>query len=1419
MELENQKTKHQRGDQYLICQISETPINKDQRPEIDLSRGDSDDLKPQKNQEIQKYQQIVNQEKMLAQVKNQDQDVNDGNFLNQNTASEQETNENKESCDEISSSNFLQKIVMYDYIKVLLKCSISIKLEKILLLKHIPQISREQNFEQKYEILSQKVRNLIQESQKSKLKVSHFKLIKAILSTFKIELIFQLLTMLTNSALKLFYSYVIIFLLDAINENQNYSKVYFWAIILTLTQFGTILAGHNSVRFFYNFYPVFKVIFMKILYQKISSLSAFSIKKANVGKLINLVSNDLNLLEFKSLSIINMLLVPFILIAVGIILYFRLGGYSLLGYSIILIYPFVQTLFAKVSQKQFRLKAQLVDHRIKFTNEVIEGIRLLKMYAWEDAFVQFVKAIRQTEIKKILIIQIIYLTQQSITSILNLIACFVSFICTYSLGDPSLLTVPMMLSVLDLFSYTKDMVIQGLALGITGFFELKVIFDRMISILTIEESQMQSIQSNSQEDFQIIDQSLPSGTICVNNFSAYWAKNNPVLSEISLKIQQGEFVCLVGKIGSGKSSFLSCFLQEMPFYEGSFKFHGSIAYVEQEPYIFSSSIKDNITFGSQYEEEFYKQVLECCCLNDDIKQLDFGDQTQIGERGINLSGGQKARISLARAIYSKSDIYILDDPLSAVDSKVARHIVEKAILKMLKGKTILLATHQLHYTKHSERVVIMKEGKIYKDGSFDDLQNVLKEMFYDKFDENQEDNQINQNSSIENSQENQENLKKEDEYQKNVKNQQSAQIFTKEQDEESSVSFKTYSKYVGYSSFNWIFPIMLALFALSEVIFIFYTKTISNYDENDDDLQERLNLLGYLTLAYLVSQFLKYICFALISYSSNKNIHKKMIQSLVRATVLFFDTTPSGRILNRFSSDLGLVDQELPRNIINSIQFIAIFCVLLITIVIINPYFLIVIAVQLFLTYWFLNLSKGPQVQCKQLELRHRSPLYTCFNQTIQGVLPIKIYKKEKIFLSSFSKLLNNSLRTAQATNQIMRGFAMFIHIASALFSNIGIFMIISINNNSTFLGQAIIFFITVSDNIQFGLRQMLLTDVGMSSTQRAMNLIEINHEPCLRSEFDNCFVLQQAKNKHDKKNIIRNSNKKVYSFPKKGEIEFQNVRMKYRNDLSYVLKDLSFKIKDGEKVGFVGRTGAGKSSIIQALYRMTEIEAEPQSNGSQGVIKIDGYNTRELGIHTVREAMSIIPQVPFIFSGSIRRNLDPLSQFSDQDVIQILEEICLKDKVLNLNKGIYTDMTNANDIFSSGEKQLICLGRALLRKSKILVLDEATANCDLKTDQIIQQKIREKFQDSSIITIAHRLNTVADYDKIIIIDQGHVVEEGVPFELLQKEDSLFKNMVSQTGDKNFKQIYQQAQQSYKKTEKLTTINYQNNNQNIPQNL
>ncbi|EAR91416.2 ABC transporter family protein (macronuclear) [Tetrahymena thermophila SB210] len=1024
------------------------------------------------------------------------------------------------------------------------------------------------------------------------------------------------------------------------------------------------------------------------------------------------------------------------------------------------------------------------------------------MYAWEEAFIKFVRIVRENEISKILIIQIIYSFQQTFAYIVDLLACLISFLSTYYFGDPSVLTVPQMISVMNLFSFVKFDLATYISSGITGLLEFKVIIERIFAVLTIQEQSISKIPDISTEQPLILDKSLPRGKISMKDFSAYWNLQTPVLKNINLDIQNGDLVAIIGRIGSGKSSLLSCILQEIPYFKGNFSFNGKLAYVEQEPYIFSSSIKENIIFGSEYDEDLYQQVLEACGLNQDIQLFINQDLTQIGERGSNLSGGQKARISLARAIYSQSDIFLLDDPLSAVDSKVAKQIIEQAILKMLKGKTVLMVTHHLDFAQKADKVLIIKEGLIVEQGTYEEIQANSEEInsclcsndLETSTESNQQIKQIMQENRQQEEQNCQQDFKNDQEKEKIrnniIQNNKIQNVFTKEQDENMTVNLKTYQKYFGYSSFKWLIILALALFISCDIVYVIYTKTISNYNENEDDLLEMLYYLGYLTLIFFANYLSKLLLFTLIVNSSNKNIHQNMIKSLVRAAVLFFDVTPSGRTLNKFSSDLGVIDQLITRTMISSLEIFSRISVVIFTILMINPYFLIVVFIQTILIWLFVNFSKNPLQQSKQLDLTHRSPIFTCFNQTIQGALPIRSFKKQKIFVENFSVLLHNYLKAALTFNFNQRAFSFYIHLATVLFSNIGIFMIMLINKDSSSLGQAILFFIGISDAMQIGLRMMIDTDISMSSAQRAMNMIDIVQEPDLRCENDKIFI-------QNKQDTTQTDNQKIiYNFPVKGDIEFQNVKMKYRKELSYVLNGLSFKINAGEKVGFVGRTGAGKSSIIQALYRMTEIEEKHDKIEEQGFIKIDGFNLKELGIHTIRSGISIIPQTPFVFAGSIRRNLDPLDEYTDAEINQILKEINLSEKIQKLKEGLLTDMSNANELFSSGEKQLICLGRAILRQSKVILLDEATANCDQQTDKLIQQKIRERFKNSTVITIAHRLNTIADYDKIFVLENGTVAEQGNPYDLLQQEKSIFKEMALQTGQNNFKQIFQLSQKN-----------------------
>ncbi|KAL4496522.1 hypothetical protein ABPG72_014752 [Tetrahymena utriculariae] len=1319
------------------------------------------------------------------------------------------------------------KLFFIDYLKLLLGSWKNIKELGILELKHIPFLRPNEKVEFLYQNFQKNMDRVLQKREKEGKKLISLDMLFVILRSFYLQIVQMVISALLFYSLKIFFSNQINFLITAVIDKESQNVIYGWAIVMAFTQFLYISLVHHSIRFFTTFFVQFKATFNRALLLKVSSLSAFSIKEANVGKLVNLVSNDLNLLEMNSYYIITMLTLPAPIIAVALILYFRFNGYAVIGLAVMIGYIPFQLLLAKISSGFFKDKAALVDHRVKFTNEIVEGIRLIKMYAWEEAFVHLATTIRKSELRKIFYIQVIYLIEHSFSFVSGFFASFIVFFVIYKYGEPGSLNVANMFSTLDLLSYVKQQVISSAGYGIVGLLELKVVLERMISVLTINSSQMTCIEKIN--DFN--GRSLENGEIEMKNFTAFWKEEQPVLNCLNLDIKKGECIAIVGKVGSGKSSFLSCILKEIPKYQGYFNFKGKIAYVEQEPYIFNKTIRENILFGTKYEEKFYNQVIEACCLVEDIKQFDYGDQTQIGERGINISGGQKARISLARAIYSRADIYLLDDPLSAVDSKVAKLLNDNVIQGLLKGKTVILVTHQIPYTRDTDRIIVMNDGFIQNIGSYNDLQEPLRVLghymnFKDSYNQSRASQslcqKIHQNQEKEQEdvddgqQENrQEDQKVTDQIQEKMqqdkkvkqaeeikeKQEKKDNLYTKEEDEKIMVSFKTYLNYFLNSQIWFLVPLMLALFATCEVVFIYYSQTIGKYGNQGADQFYYISLLGYLSLIQFINLVLKYFLLTVIANRSSFHIHNKMVQSIVRSKVIYFDRTPSGRIINRFSSDLGIVDQDLVRTSMDTIEIIFSFFILMGTIISINPYFSIIASAEILVLGLYLKISKNVLVQSKQIDLRYRSPVYTFFNQTTQGVLPIRIYQKQQIFCDNFDFLLNNSLRSSYTYQFNSRAFGFYVNLVTTLSAIIGIFMLLSIDQNPSTLGQTITYFLSISDNIQWGLRQMIQTDVAMSSAQRAMNITLIEQESDLRTDYDHN---QFAKTEIHQRNI----NKKDYSFPKNGNVEFQNVKMKYRSDLAYVLNGLTFSLKAGQKVGCIGRTGAGKSSIIQALFRMTEIESslqnskyhiedEEQRFSQDMFIKIDGHNIKDVGLHTLRGGISIIPQAPFIFSGTIRRNLDPLKEFTDEMITDILKDINLLEKVNSLAKGIHTDMTNASEIFSTGQKQLICLGRAILRQSKLIVLDEATANCDNHTDELIQRKIREKFANSTVITVAHRLNTIADYDKIIVLDKGTVIESGAPYELLCKENGIFKQMVDHTGKNNANIIYKIAQQAY----------------------
>ncbi|KRX08450.1 P-loop containing nucleoside triphosphate hydrolase [Pseudocohnilembus persalinus] len=870
-------------------------------------------------------------------------------------------------------------------------------------------------------------------------------------------------------------------------------------------------------------------------------------------------------------------------------------------------------------------------------------------------------------------------------------------------------------------------------------------------------------------------------------------QNQAVLKNINIEIKSGQKIAIVGSIGSGKSSFLLSILKELPFYQGIHKIQGSISYVEQEPYIFNGTVKDNIVLGTDFDEQRYDETVQNCCLIPDFQDLQYGDKTEIGERGINLSGGQKARISLARAVYQNADIYLLDDPFSAVDSKTGKKINQNILHGLLKHKTVLFATHQLHLLKNADEILVFKNGKIEEKGNFQQIKEHILELAGKQ---NQQLVNVREKSVLQTICYNKDNIntdKQIEQKQKQLPQNLEKQILSEiEGNEVIQVNFKSYMQYLKYAG-GFLFGSFLLLVLLIDQSLFIYAHVFIGKIVNEDDKYLYLSQLAYFIAALCFVRIFLIILANFMHIMAVKGIHNQLIEKLFFTKTQFFDQVSSGIIINRFSNDLGIVDITLFSSLIEVITFQMQIICLLIYLCYINPWLIILFSAMTIILILFLRNSKKALEESKKLDLQYKSPVFSFFSQTLQGTLQIKIYNQIKNFTQLFNNLVDDSFRSSYLYQHLIRPFTYFSQMISIIFSILGIYLVVYLTlqgfQNPLQVGYAILYLIFVSETVQYCLKQMLNVDMSMNSTVRIINYI--NNLPQEKPYYQ----IQDVEQKE---------------FIQKADIQFKNVSMKYRKNLDLVLKNINLNIQNGQKVACVGRTGAGKSSLIQALFRIHEIE-DFDDNQKTGIF-MGGKRIQDYGLKIVRNSMSIIPQTPFVFSGTIRNNLDPLNQYTDDQIIEVLKDIELFELVSNLPQGIQTDMTNVGSLFSTGQKQLICLGRCILKKSIILVLDEATANVDMKTDEFIQKKIKEKFSDCTVFTIAHRLNTIADYDKILVMEKGEVAEYDTPYNLLvqnvgdnkiTKHQSIFAQMVKKTGHANSNQIFQIAYENYLKMEKI----------------
>uniref|UniRef100_A0A8C6TRJ6 ABC-type glutathione-S-conjugate transporter n=1 Tax=Neogobius melanostomus TaxID=47308 RepID=A0A8C6TRJ6_9GOBI len=1056
------------------------------------------------------------------------------------------------------------------------------------------------------------------------------------------------------------------------------------------------------------------------------------------GEVVNLMSVDAQ--RFMDLTtFLNMLWSAPIQIMLALyFLWQNLGPSVLAGVAVmILLIPLNAFI---VEQMQYK------DERIKLMNEILNGIKVLKLYAWEKSFIQKVLAIRQKELN--------VLRKTAILGALSTMVALTTFAVYVTVDENNVLDAEKAFVSLSLFNILR--------------FPLNMLPQVISSLVqaSVSLKRIQSFLSHNELDPESVDKKGPEFAVTVINGMFTWDRQDPpVLHSINMMVPQGSLLAVVGHVGCGKSSLISALLGEMEKTEGDVSVRGSVAYVPQQAWIQNASLRDNILFGKALDECKYRSVLEACALTPDLEVLPGGDMTEIGEKGINLSGGQRQRVSLARALYSDADVYLLDDPLSAVDSHVAKHIFDNLIGPegALKGKTRILVTHGITFLPQVHNIMVMVEGRVSEMGSYQELlkQNGAFAEFlrnYTLEDIIEEDEANGKADDI---------LEEEELFPEDALSNHTDIVASEPTINEAKRSFLRMCRGLKSQSFKQVSPVPLQVkvtvyleyakavgLVLSVVICLLYgcqsaaaigaNVWLSDWtnDAATNRTQERVNMRVGVYAALGIAQGILVMISSLTLYMGNvgaaRKLHFNLVTNKLHTPQSFYDTTPIGRIINRFSKDVYVIDEALPATVL---MFLGTFFVSLSTLIVIvssTPIFAVVVVPLIFVYIFVQRFYVATSRQLKRLESVSRSPIYSHFSETITGSSVIRAYGRESAFVRmSDSKVDDNQksyYRVLCPTGRWWLGVRIeFIGNCIVLF--------------------AALFAVTGKESLSPGL-------VGLSVSYALQVTMSLNWMVRMTSDLENNIVAVERVKEYSETQTEApweiQDKKPPPDWPTQGNVQFKDYSVRYREGLDLVLKNLSISVTGGEKIGIVGRTGAGKSSMTLCLF--------------------DYRPARPPQLCFTPRA-----QEPVLFSGTLRMNLDPFDAYSDEEVWKVLQHAHLHKFVSNQPAQLLLECAEGGENLSMGQRQLVCLARALLRKSRILILDEATASIDLETDDLIQSTIRTQFEECTVFTIAHRLNTIMDYTRVLVLDKGKIAEFDTPTNLLSKR-GIFYGMAKDAG-------------------------------------
>ncbi|XP_041998041.1 ABC transporter C family member 3-like [Salvia splendens] len=1090
------------------------------------------------------------------------------------------------------------------------------------------------------------------------------------------------------------------------------------------------------------------------IYIKGLTLSCQSKKEHTTGEIINFISVDAERIGDFGWYMHDPWMVVLQVVLALLILYKDLGLASIAALAATILVMLANIPLGKLQEKFQDELMKSKDERMKATSEVLRNMRILKLQAWELKFLSRIQDLRSVETRWLAR----YLYTTAFTTFVFWGAP--TFVSVVTFGACMLMGIPLesgkILSALATFRILQEP-IYNLPDTIAMIVQTKVSLDRIASFLSLDDLPPDVVQkipvSSSDIAVEVIN----------GKFSWDVSSPSPTLRDINFRVSRGMKVAVCGMVGSGKSSLLSSILGEIPKIYGVVSLSGTKAYVAQSAWIQSGKIEENILFGKEMDRQWYNRVLEACSLNKDLEILAFGDQTVIGERGINMSGGQKQRIQIARALYQDADVYLFDDPFSAVDAHTGTHLFNECIMRLLDSKTVIYVTHQVEFLPAADLILVMKDGQIKQAGRYNDILRSGSD-FMELVGAHEEAlsalDSISMEKTAGSSDKNAKPVLQESQNHENDDNndETKAQLVQEEERVKGSVGLSVYWNYITTAYGGLLAPIAL----LSQVAFQ-VLQIGSNYwmawatpvsKDEAPQVGGSTLILVYVALS-IGSAFCilgRALSVVTISYKTANILFNKMHLCIFRAPMSFFDSTPSGRILNRASTDQSTVDLNM--------GIISLFCfavIQLLGIVAVMSQvawqvfiiFIPVIAICILLQRYYIAAARELARLCGV----SKAPVIQHFSETLSGSITIRSFDQEPRFREISLRLIDGYSRPKFNTAGAMEWLCLRLDVLSLMTFTCALIFLITLPEGTidpSIAGLAVTYGLNLNMYQSWVVWNLCFMENRIISVERILQYTSLPSEPPLVIE----------------------SNRPASCWPTQGEVNIQDLQVRYGPHMPFVLRGLTCTFFGGKRTGIVGRTGSGKSTLIQTLFRIVE--------PTVGQIVIDGINISDIGLHDLRSKLSIIPQDPTMFEGTVRTNLDPLEEYTDEQIWEALDKCQLGDEVRKKAEKLDFAVTENGENWSVGQRQLVCLGRVLLKKSKVLVLDEATASVDTATDNLIQQTLRNHFCDSTVITIAHRITSVLDSDMVVLLDNGLLKEYDTPEKLLEDKSSLFAKLVAE---------------------------------------